>query len=118
MLGSLAESYLYSDSNSYLYKMGVFAETIVNYMFEMDGLPPPEIDNTPVNRIKILKRDVMPPREIGDILYALRTKRNEAVHEGYDSFEACKTLLKMAHSLAVQTYGNYAYEPTTLSPLF
>ena len=31
-LGTLAESYLYSDPNTCLYKMGVLAETIVNYM--------------------------------------------------------------------------------------
>lgn len=113
-LGSLAESYLYSDPNSCLYKMGILAETTVNYMFELDGMTPPETDNTHANRIRILKREGMLPREIGDILYALRTKRNEAVHEGYDSFEDCKTLLQMAHSLVVwfmQTYGDYAYEP-------
>lgn len=114
-LGSLAEVYLYSDPNSCLYKMGILAETIVNYMFELDGMIPPETDNTPANRIKILKREGMLPREVSDILYALRTKRNEAVHEGYDSFEDCKILLQMAHTLAVwfmQTYGDYTYEPT------
>jgi len=51
-LGSLAESYLYSDPNSCLYKLGVLAETVVNYMFELDGLTPPAVDNTAANRIK------------------------------------------------------------------
>lgn len=49
------------------------------------------------------------------ILYSLRTKRNIAVHEGYDSFEDCKILLEMAYTLSVwfmQTYGDYTYEPT------
>ena len=56
----------------------------------------------------------MLPRDIGDILYALRTKRNLAVHEGHDSLEDCKTLLRLAHTLCVwfmQTYGDYTYEP-------
>jgi len=114
-LGSLAESYLYSDPNSCLYKLGVLAETVVNYMFELDGLTPPAVDNTAANRIKMLKREGMLPREIGDILYVLRTKRNEAVHAGHDSFEDCKTLLEMTYTLSVwfmQTYGDYSYEPT------
>ena len=41
------------------------------------------------------------PRNIDDILYELRTKRNKAIHEGYDSQSDCKTLLKMTHTLGV-----------------
>jgi len=83
-------------------------------MFELDEITPPENDNTPANRIRILKNEGMLPRDIGDILYALRTKRNLAVHEGHDSLEDCKTLLHLAHTLCVwfmQTYGDYTYEP-------
>jgi len=113
-LGSLAEVYLYSDPNSCLYKLGVLSETIVNYMFELDGMVSPAIDNTSANRIRILKDAGVLPREINEILYVLRTKRNKAVHEGYDSFEEGKILLQMAHTLSVwfmQTYGDEAYEP-------
>lgn len=112
-LGGLAESYLYSDPNTCLFKLGALAETTVNYMFELDRLIPPA-ENTPANRIKILKREGMLPSEISEILYRLRTKRNLAVHEGHDSFEDAKVLLRMAHTLSVwfmQTYGDYAYEP-------
>ena len=114
-LGSLAEGYLYSDPNSCLYKMGVFSETIVNYMFELDEMtPPPDPHNTLANRIKILQREGMLSKEINNIFYALRTKRNMAAHEGYESLEDCKTLLQMTHSLSVwfmQTYGDYKYKP-------
>jgi len=76
--------------------LGVLAETVVNYMFELDDISPPgESDNTLSNRIRILKHEGMLPCEIDDILYALRTKRNIAVHEGYDSVEDCQTLLEM-----------------------
>lgn len=112
-LGSLAESYLYSDPNACLYKLGVFSETTVNYMFELDNLEPP-VENTLNNRIKLLKREGMLPHEIDEILYHLRTKRNLAVHEGHDSFDDCMTLLKMAFTLSVwfmQTYGDYSFEP-------
>ena len=37
--GQKAESYLYSDSNSCLMKLGMIGETIVNLMFTYDKLP-------------------------------------------------------------------------------
>lgn len=52
-LGSLAESYLYSDPNSDMFKLGVLAETIVNYMFELDGMMSPSTDNKTANHIKV-----------------------------------------------------------------
>ena len=110
--GSLSESYLYSDPNTCLYKLGIFSETVVNYMFDLDKFTEPTYDNTFANRIKILKREGLLSRDIDDILYHLRKKRNEAVHAGHDSFEDCKTLLKMAHSLAIwfmQTYGDWNF---------
>ena len=111
--GSLAESYLYSDPNTCLYKLGVMAETIVKYMFEMDKIEPPKYDDTLANRIKILKSEGMLPYDIDNLLYALRSKRNVAVHEGHDSVEDAKTLLEMAHTLSgwfMQTYGDYNFQ--------
>jgi len=114
-LGSLAEAYLYSDPNSCLYKMGALSETIVNYMFELDRITPlPDSQNTLANKIKVLQRECLISGQISKILYLLRTKRNIAVHEGYDSFEDCKTLLRMTHTLSVwfmQTYGDCDYKP-------
>ncbi|MCL2141384.1 MAG: hypothetical protein FWH46_00660 [Methanimicrococcus sp.] len=114
-MGRLAECYLYSDPNTCIYKMGSLAETIVNYIFELDGLKPPSgNDNTHANRIKILQREKMLPKDIDNILYVLRIKRNVAVHEGYDSLEDCQTLIQMAHTLSVwfmQIYGDDTYEP-------
>ena len=114
-MGSLAEIYLYTDANTCLFKMGTLAETIVNYIFEFDGLSPPSgNDNTHANRIKILQKKGMLPNAIGDIFYVLRIKRNEAVHEGYESFEECRALIEMTYTLSVwfmQLYGDGAYEP-------
>lgn len=113
-LGSLAEGYLYSDPNSCLIKLGTMAENMVQAMFAMDKLPQPTYENTHANRIQVLKQEGLLPREIDDILYALRTTRNKAVHSAYDSFEDCCALLEMAHTLSVwfmQTYGNWNYEP-------
>jgi|GEM_PF-1013703 len=114
-MGGLAESYLYADPNGCLYKMGALAETIVNYMFELDGLKPPSgNDNTQANKVKILQQKKLISKEISDIFYRIRISRNEAVHAGYDSFEECRALLEQAHTLSVwfmQTYGDPEFAP-------
>ncbi len=113
-LGHLAESYLYTDTNSCLIKLGQFGETLVKQMFVLDGITAPDFDNTHANRIRVLKREGLVPKDIDDILYALRIARNKAVHDSYDSFEECKTLLQMTFHLAVwfmQTYGDWAFVP-------
>lgn len=98
-VGSTAEKYLYSDTNSCLIKLGMFGETVVNLMFKLDKIEPPTYDNTHANRIKLLKREGMIPREIDDILFALRKNRNNAVHANYDNAEQCKVLLQMCFNL-------------------
>jgi len=95
--------------------MGSLAETVVNYIFEFDELKPPSgNDNTHANRIKILQKNNTLSKDISDILYILRIKRNEAVHEGYDSFEECRTLIEMTYTLSVwfmQIYSDSEFEP-------
>ena len=113
-MGSLAENYLYADPNACLYKMGSLAETMVNYIFEMDDLKPPSgNDNTQANKLKILQREKLITKEISDIFYRIRISRNEAVHAGLDSFEECRALLEQTHTLTIwfmQAYGNEHYE--------
>jgi type I restriction enzyme R subunit len=114
-LGGTAENYLYTDTNSCLIKLGLFGETIVNLMLQIDGIEPPTYENTHANRIRLLKKEGLISQGIDDILYALRTKRNKAVHDNYDSFEDCVTLLEMAHNLGIwffQTYADGHEKPT------
>ena len=113
-LGSTAEKYLYTDSNSCLIKLGLIAESIVRLMFTLDKIPEPQEDNTQANRIRILKREGLLPKDIDDILYAIRISRNDAVHDGYESIEQAKILLDFAFKLGIwfmQTYGDWNYEP-------
>ncbi|MDA8222645.1 MAG: type I restriction-modification system endonuclease [Desulfitobacterium hafniense] len=113
-LGSMAEKYLYTDSNSCLIKLGLFAESIVRLMFALDKIPEPLEENTQANRIRILKREGLLPKDIDDILYAIRISRNDAVHDGYESTEQAKILLEFAFKLGIwfmQTYGVWNYEP-------
>ena len=111
--GKKAETYLYSDSNSCLMKLGMIGETVVNLMFTYDRIMLPS-DNTAVNRIGVLFREGLLTQDLVDILHALRKVRNKAVHENYSSVEEGKVLLQMAHSLCewfMQTYGDWNYQP-------
>lgn len=111
-IGSTAEKYVYSDANSALIKLGMFGETVVNLMLKLDKLDQPEFDNTHANRIRLLKRNGLIPSDIGEILYALRTTRNDAIHANFEDKDKCKTLLQMSYTLAVwfmQTYGDWNY---------
>lgn len=114
-IGSTAEEYLYPDTNSCLIKLGLFGEMVVNFMLQLDNIDPPSYDNTHANRIKLLKKNGLLPKDIDDIFYSLRMTRNKAVHANYDSFEDCKILLEMTYNLAawfMQTYGDWEYQPT------
>lgn len=62
--GELEEQYLYTDTNTCFIKMGMLAEHIVEYMLAYDGISEPEYDNTHANRIRLLKRNDLLPREI------------------------------------------------------
>ena len=112
-LGSTAECYLYSDPNACIYKLGLLSETIVNAVFDIEKLAIPEDKNTLAIKIRLLKKEGILPKIIDDILYALRIKRNDAVHAGLDSVENAKILLKMAYSLSnwfVEVYMDWQYK--------
>ncbi len=113
-IGSTAEKYVYTDSNSCLIKLGLFGESIVRLMFVLDNMDEPQEDNTHSNRIKLLKKEGLIPKDIDDILYALRINRNEAAHNGFESVEKAKILLEFAHKLGIwfmRVYGEWDYEP-------
>lgn len=115
-IGETAESYLYNDPNACIYKLGMFAERLVQEIFANERLTEPDdYDNTHANRIKILKREGLIERggKIDDILYSLRTKRNDAVHKYENSVDTAKSLLIMAYRLAVwfmEVYGDYTFQ--------
>ena len=111
-IGAAAESYVYSDANACLYKLGMFGERLILEIFAFEHIKEPTIDNTHSNRIRLLKREGLIPKKIDDILYALRKTRNDAVHAGADSVEDAKTLLSMTYNLAVwfmEVYGDWGF---------
>lgn len=113
-IGSAAESYLYSDPNACIFKLGMFGERIVQEIFTFEKLSDPLNDNSQAARVKLLKREGLLPKNIDDILYSLRTKRNQAVHADYASLEDAKVLLTMTCNLAcwfMEVYGDWGYIP-------
>lgn len=111
-IGATAETYVYSDPNACIYKLGMFAERLVQEILVFEHIKEPDTDNTHANRIRILKRAGLLPHEIDNTLYVLRKTRNSAVHTGADSVEEAKTLLSMTYNLAVwfmETYGDWGF---------
>ena len=92
-LGANAENYLYSDPNACIYKLGMFAERLVQEILVFEHMDEPKTDNTHANRIRLLKRAGLLPHEIDNTLYVRRKTRNSAVHAGTDSIDEAKTLL-------------------------
>lgn len=92
-IGATAETYVYSDPNACIYKLGMFAERLVQEILVFEHIAEPAVDNTHANRIRILKRAGLLPHEIDNTLYVLRKTRNSAVHIGTDSVDEAKTLL-------------------------
>ena len=113
-IASLAESYLYTDPNSTIMKMGMFAERLVAEIFVFENIPFPDVDDTQAGRIRILKREGLIPGSIDDILFTIRKKRNDATHEYLDSGEDARTILFMGYRLAcwfMEVYGDWNFKP-------
>ena len=111
-IGETAENYLYSDPNACIFKIGFFAERLVQEILVFEKMQEPSVDNTHANRIRMLKRAGLLPHEIDNTLYLLRKNRNSAVHAGADSVEDAKMLLSLTYNLAVwfmETYGDWGY---------
>lgn len=111
-IGSAAETYLYSDPNACIFKLGLIAERIVSEILSFEKISILE-DASQSNKIKILEREGLLPSNIDNILFALRKARNDAVHMGLNSIEKAQTLMRMTYNLAVwfmEVYGDWGYE--------
>lgn len=98
--GEFAERYLYSDSNSCLFKLGLLCEDIVNKMFDFDNIAMPyQMKDTLVNKIRLLENEEYITEDLARIMHRLRLGGNEARHEGTDSLQKAKLLLPQAYSL-------------------
>lgn len=81
--GEFAERYLYSDSNSCLFKLGLLCEDIVNKMFDFDNIAMPyQMKDTLVNKVRHLVCGFAPKRQYtaryGRLAFFPRLERNAA----------------------------------------
>ncbi len=112
-LAELAESYCRSDSHSCLLKIGLLCEGMVKVMFATDRISLPERADA-AERIDILSRRGLLPRNVAEAFHLVRKVRNKAAHEGL-SLPENQTLyyLQIVHSLCgwfYQTYGDEHYQ--------
>lgn len=63
-VGANAESYLYSDPNACIYKLGMFSERLILEIFAFEQITEPTYDNTHANRIRLLKREGLIPKKL------------------------------------------------------
>ena len=109
LLGETAESYLYSDPNACIFKIGMLAEQIVRGIFAYEKIELPE-DTRQSNLIRVLKYRSIIPENIDNILYSIRRARNDAVHVGCESTDRARILLEMAYNLTYCDTSNKLYE--------
>ena len=115
-MGSLAEIYMYTDPNACIYKLGSLAETMVNYIFDMEEslTEPSGGNNTQYNKVNILLSKKFIDQSIFKIFDMIRKNRNEAVHAGHDSFDDCVLMITGAYTISVwfiRIYGDREYTP-------
>lgn len=79
LLGASAEAYLHSDPNTCIYKLGLFAEKLVDKLCRFEEVSFPE-ETRQVDKLRQLSGTGLLPDRIYDILTALRKARNDAVH--------------------------------------
>ena len=110
-IGALAEAYLYADPNACIFKLGLLAERIVNQIIHFERMSAPA-EMTFADRIRMLRREDLLPKNIDDILFAIRKARNDAVHTGISDFTSAQTLLRMAYNLSawfMEVYGDWSF---------
>ena len=113
LLGASAESYLHSDPNTCIYKLGLFAERLVGELCRFEEVSIPE-DAKQADKIRQLSQAGLLPGNIYDILTALRKARNDAVHAGLNTKERAEILLRMAFRLGawfMEVYGDWSFHP-------
>jgi len=108
-IGCSAEYNLHSDPVTTLWKLRVFEEKIVDYLFEEHNLEKPR-ENTLHNRIRILEDERILQPNIASLIHNIKHKGNIATHESKGTLEDAKTILFSAFKVAKWFYQSYSTE--------
>ena len=119
ILANLAESAeynVYSDPVTALFKLRQFGETYVHILFDEHGMELPR-EATFHNCLKELEYDGVLPGRVKDLLFAIKSKGNDAVHGNKGTTEDAKTILFSAFKIAKWLCETYSVKATDLSDI-
>ncbi len=111
-----AEYNLHSDPVTALWKLRVFEEKIVDYLFEEHNLEKPR-ENTLHNRTRVLEDERILQPNIASLIHNIKQKGNIATHESKGTLEDAKTILFSAFKVAKWFYQTYSAENKNICDL-
>jgi len=119
-VGELAERNLFQNPNLAISELRKFAESITKYILAKEEIKE-ERNTTQEDRLKVLFYDQTIPKEIYDLLNAIRIKGNKATHNlNYGDVEEAKTLLHMTYRISawfMEVYGDWTVKiPEYIEP--
>ncbi|MCK9640996.1 MAG: type I restriction-modification system endonuclease [Prolixibacteraceae bacterium] len=115
-LGNLAERYIHDDPNASLFKMRLFGEKMVEYIFEIQQLDFPH-ENTAFRRLELLKDEGILEDNILGLFHTIRKSGNQAVHAGKQAEESGMGLLFSSFKIAKWFYETYSDEASDISSI-
>lgn len=107
----LAESNLYNDPNTTLYKLGQFCEQMILEIYHIEEIK--DIPSQQNERIKKLQREGLLDSSIVSLLHAVRRMRNDNVHGFIENVDDGIAGLKLTYRIAVwleEVYGDPEFE--------
>ena len=99
-IGSASESYLYSDPNACIYKLGQIGELVAQEIARMENITLPYQKDTQYDLIRRLSQEGLLTGDMDTVLETLRKSRNAAVHQNLNDLTKAKSLLRMTYRLA------------------
>src|SRR5690606_47936 len=115
-IATAAEYNLYTDPATTLWKLRVFEEKIVDFLFEEHGLERPYND-TLHTRILLLEDERIIQPNIASLIHSIKHKGNAAVHDSRGTVEDAKTILFSAFKVAKWFYQSYSTDNHNIADL-
>ena len=106
-LAQSAEFNLYSDPTVCIFKLRAFGEKLTEILFEKHGLEF-QYKNTFHNRLKTLQFEEILPQQVKDLLFMVKNRGNDAVHENKGSIDDAKLLLEEVFKISKWFFETYS----------
>lgn len=110
-LAALAERYFRDDPTTAIFKLRQFAELLSKLIAAHHALYEGERETFEETLRRLAYQQII-PKEVADVLHALRKAGNVAVHEAKGTHSDALTALKFARQLAIWFHRTYGKQPT------